>query len=89
MSIVTYTLNRLEHAPRAVQHNKQQQCNDNMNCMGNYLGDEFPMFGMPSRGGQQSLIQKLSVEVSQVHIPGLWPGVPGFPFPNTNSYSKA
>ena len=59
--------------------------------MGNYLGDEFAMFGRPSRGGegQQSLIQKLSLEVSQVHIPGLWPGVPGLPFPNTNSYSKA
>ena len=36
-------------------------------------------------GGQQCLIQKLSLEVSQVHIPGLWPGVPGLPFPNTNS----
>ena len=31
--------------------NSAQQCNDNMNCMGNYLGDEFLMFGSPSRGG--------------------------------------
>ena len=69
-----------------------QQCNDNMNCMGDYLGDNIPMFGTPSNGGRANelLFKSLVLKDAEARstLQDFWPGVPDPPFPNTNSHSN-